>query len=119
LQAQGHPPPRVITADGNPSYPKVIASVAEFEREMIRERTLVGLRVARANGKQVGRPKRVFRRDELVRLREEGHSWRTVASKLGIPVMTAVDAYRDYCTETVAANGAGQRRKLRGKSSCG
>jgi DNA invertase Pin-like site-specific DNA recombinase len=82
---------------------------------MIRERTLMGLRVAKANGKQMGRPKRVFRRDELVRLREEGQSWRSIASKLGIPVMTAVDAYRE-CTEIVAANGAGQRGKLRGKS---
>jgi len=82
---------------------QILASVAEFEREMIRERTLIGLRVAKANGKQVGRPKRVFRRDELVRLREGGQSWRSIASKLGIPVMTAVDAYRDYCTETVAA----------------
>jgi len=94
---------------------QILASVAEFEREMIRERTLIGLRVAQANGKQVGRPKRVFRRDELVRLREEGHSWRSIASKLGIPVMTAVNAYRE-CTETVAANGTGQRGKLRGKS---
>jgi hypothetical protein len=28
--------------------------------------------------------------------------WRSIAARLGIPVMTAVDAYRDYCTETVA-----------------
>jgi hypothetical protein len=34
---------------------------------------------------------------------------------LRIPVMTAVDAYRE-CTETAAKNGAGQRRKLKGKS---
>src|SRR5690348_11064921 len=74
---------------------QILASVAEFEREMIRERTLAGLRVARANGKHVGRPRRVFRRDELVQLREDGHSWRSIAVRLGIPVMTAVDAYRD------------------------
>jgi transposase-like protein len=30
LQAPGHPRPRVITVDGNPSYPKVIA---ELKRE--------------------------------------------------------------------------------------
>jgi DNA invertase Pin-like site-specific DNA recombinase len=93
----------------------ILAAVAQFERELIRERTLAGIRIAQANGKQLGRPKRVFRRDELVRLREEGQSWRTIAAKLGIPVMTAVDAYRE-CTEIVAANGAGQRGKLRGKS---
>ena len=51
---------------------QILASVAEFEREMIRERTLAGLRLAKANGKHVGRPRRVFRRDDVVELREAG-----------------------------------------------
>jgi len=33
LQAPGHPRPRVITVDGNPSYPKVIAELKE-ERKL-------------------------------------------------------------------------------------
>lgn len=41
---------------------QILTSVAEFEREMIRERTLSGIRAAQAAGKAVGRPKRVFRR---------------------------------------------------------
>ena len=88
---------------------QILASVAEFEREMIRERTLSGIRAAQAAGKVVGRPKRVFRRDEVVRLRdEEGLSWRAIGKKLGIPTMTTVDAYRDpdYCTKTVPAKQA-------------
>jgi putative DNA-invertase from lambdoid prophage Rac len=48
----------------------ILAAVAQFERELIRERTLLGLRLTKANGKHVGRPKRVFRRDEVVQLRE-------------------------------------------------
>jgi DNA invertase Pin-like site-specific DNA recombinase len=81
---------------------QILASVAEFEREMIRERTLSGIRAARANGKTLGRPKRIFRRDELIRLRDEqGLSWRAIAKELKIPVMTAVDAYRN-CTEIVS-----------------
>jgi putative DNA-invertase from lambdoid prophage Rac len=60
----------------------ILAAVAQFERELIRERTIAGIRVAKANGKHVGRPKRVFRRDELVRLREEGQSWPAIASRL-------------------------------------
>ena len=77
----------------------ILASVAAFELELIKERTLLGVRAARANGKILGRPKRVFRRDEVVRLRDQdGLSWRAIAKKLGIPVMTAVDAYKD-CTE--------------------
>jgi DNA invertase Pin-like site-specific DNA recombinase len=96
---------------------QILASVAEFEREMIRERTLSGIRAAQAAGKVVGRPKRVFRRDEVVRLRdEEGLSWRAIGKKLGIPAMTALDSYRqsEPCTETVAADkpdSSGKRKK--------
>jgi DNA invertase Pin-like site-specific DNA recombinase len=79
----------------------ILAGVAEFEREMIKERTLSGVRAAKANGKVLGRPKRVFRRDEVIRLRDEhGMSWRAIAKQLGVPVSTVVDAYR--CTEIVA-----------------
>ena len=83
---------------------QILASVAEFEREMIRERTLSGIKAAQAAGKIVGRPKRVFRRDEVLRLRaEEGLSWRAIGKQLGIPAMTALDSYRGACTETVVA----------------
>jgi putative DNA-invertase from lambdoid prophage Rac len=47
----------------------ILAGVAEFERELIRERTLSGVRAAKARGKVLGRPRRVFRRDEVTRLR--------------------------------------------------
>jgi putative DNA-invertase from lambdoid prophage Rac len=77
----------------------ILAGVAEFEREIIRERTLSGVRAAKANGKTLGRPMRVFRRDEVVRLREEGLSWRAIAKQLGVPVSTVVDAFK--CTEIV------------------
>jgi len=84
---------------------QILASVAEFEREMIRERTLSGIRAAQAAGKIVGRPKRVFRRDEVVRLRDhEGLSWRAIGRQIGIPAMTALDSYRTGCTETVPSN---------------
>ena len=43
-----------------------MAAFAELEREIIRERVVAGVKAARANGKQLGRPKRVFRRDEAV-----------------------------------------------------
>lgn len=97
---------------------QILASVAEFEREMIRERTLIGIRAAKASGKCVGRPKRVFRRDEVVRLRDkENLSWRAIAQKLGIPVMTAVDAYKSAvpCTETVPSEAPVSSHKKRKK----
>jgi hypothetical protein len=86
---------------------------------MIRERTLSGIRAAQASGKVAGRPKRVFRRDEVARLRdEEGLSCRAIGRKLGIPAMTALDSYRQSAptlrTETVvpeAPVSSGKRRK--------
>jgi DNA invertase Pin-like site-specific DNA recombinase len=79
----------------------IAAWIAKQERIRISDRTKAGLARARRQGKVPGRPKRVFRRDEVVRLRdEERMSWRAIAAALDIPVMTAVDAYR--CTEMVA-----------------
>jgi putative DNA-invertase from lambdoid prophage Rac len=76
----------------------MLAAVAEFERELIRERTRAGVRAAKARGKVLGRPRRVFRRDEVVRLRSQGMSWRAIAQELGAPVSTL----RDACAEIVA-----------------
>ena len=41
---------------------QIIGAFAEFEREMIRERTLAGLARARAEGKRLGRPRKYSRR---------------------------------------------------------
>ena len=96
----------------------ILSAVAEFERSMIRERTLSGIHAAQNAGKHVGRPKRVFRRDEVARLRDqEGLSWRAIGKQLGIPAMTAVDSYRQSsaCTETVVPEApvSSDKRKKR------
>jgi len=85
----------------------ILSGVAEFEREIIVERTRAGVRAAKARGAQLGRPRRVFRRDEVVSLRDGAQmSWRAIARQLGVPVTTAVDAYRE-CTEIVAVVSPG------------
>ena len=51
-----------LSMDGSPTgrlLLGVLAAVAEFERELIRERTLDGLARAKAQGKTLGRPKGV------------------------------------------------------------
>jgi len=99
----------------------ILSCVAEFERELLRERTAAGIRAAQAAGKHVGRPKRIFRRDLVVQLRDqEGRSWRSIAAELNIPVMTAVSAYRQLqaetvCTETVPAKMPVQAAKTQRK----
>jgi DNA invertase Pin-like site-specific DNA recombinase len=71
----------------------IMAAFSELERELIRERTVAGVRTARSKGKVLGRPRRVFRRDEVTRLRDAGFSWRVISRELGIPVSTCMDAY--------------------------
>jgi putative DNA-invertase from lambdoid prophage Rac len=90
----------------------VMAAFAELERELIRERTVAGVRAAKARGKRLGRPQRVFRRDEVVRLRDEERlSWREIAKQLSVPVSTVIDAYR--CTEIVSSSPAHADKKTK------
>jgi DNA invertase Pin-like site-specific DNA recombinase len=84
----------------------ILSGVAEFERELIRERTVSGLRRAKACGKVLGRPTRIFRRDEVVRLRAGGLSWRAIASQLGLPVSTI-----RACAKNVSPSGKGMSAK--------
>ena len=94
----------------------VMSAFAEMEIALIRERTITGVRAARANRKTLGRPRRIFARDAVVRLRDEqGLSWRAIAKELKIPVMTAVDAYRN-CTEALGACKAEEADRARRRS---
>lgn len=91
----------------------IMSAFAELERELVRERTIAGVRNAKAKGKTLGRPKRVFRRDEAIVLRQEGLSWRAISKRLGVPVTTVVDACR--CSEIVAPNTHEERGKSKRK----
>jgi DNA invertase Pin-like site-specific DNA recombinase len=66
----------------------IAAWIAKQERIRISERTKAGLERARRSGKHCGRPRRLFRRDEAIRLRSEGWSWRRISAELGVPVKT-------------------------------
>ncbi len=61
---------------------QLFGALAEFERELIVERVRAGVAEAKRQGKHCGRPPKVFRRDEAIRLREKGWSWRSIARKL-------------------------------------
>jgi DNA invertase Pin-like site-specific DNA recombinase len=66
---------------------QVLGAVAEFEREMLRERVRAGMAQAKRAGKRVGRPaRRQFHSSEIERmkaLRTEGASVRKLASMFG------------------------------------
>ena len=68
----------------------LLGAVAQFERELIRERVTAGIAHARKQGKLVGRPRKVFNRDELVRMRRQGQSIETIARQMRLGVGTVV-----------------------------
>ena len=63
---------------------------AQLEGDLIRERTVAGLKAARRRGVQLGRPKALDRsqHQRVLRLRHTGQSVRTIAAKLGVGVAT-------------------------------
>jgi DNA invertase Pin-like site-specific DNA recombinase len=69
----------------------LFAAFAEMERGIIRERVCAGVRAAKAKGTRLGRPQRVFRRDE-------GDELGKLAQTLNLPMSTVIDACRT-CSE--------------------
>lgn len=66
----------------------IVAAMAEMERSILIERVRAGMATAKAKGKPLGRPKKVFRRDVALQMRAAGQSWRSIAKTLGVPVST-------------------------------
>ncbi len=71
----------------------IFASIAEFERELIRQRVCSGLAAAKARGKRLGRPKVNVDAAQIARLRTSGASWRTITRELKISAGTAKRAF--------------------------
>lgn len=89
----------------------VAAWIAKQERLRISERTKAGIERARRQGKHCGRPKRIFRRDEVSELRAQGLSWRKISERLSLPVSTVRDAAR--CAESVTPKAPAASAKRR------
>ena len=72
----------------------IIGAMAELERNVIRERVVAGMNYARNHGTKtgnaIGRPKRVFDRSEVVRLRDNGLSIEKIARQMRLGVGTVV-----------------------------
>src|SRR6516225_7836315 len=64
----------------------IFASIAEFERELIRDRVRSGLAAARHKGRKLGRPRLEMDQGRIVRLRANGASLRAISDQLGISV---------------------------------
>lgn len=66
----------------------IIGAFAEFEASIIKERVVVGLSAAKANGKKLGRPR--SRLSVLIRaLYQSGHTYAQIAELTGVSTQTA------------------------------
>lgn len=66
----------------------IFASIAEFERELIRGRVRSGIAAARARGRRIGRPRATASDHELHRLLSEGLSMQKAGERLGVSAAT-------------------------------
>lgn len=75
----------------------IFAALAEFERELIRERTRAGMQAARRRGRHVGRPRRLTpdQLDHARALIVSGKGKGTVAALLGVDVSTLRRGLKD------------------------
>lgn len=74
-----------MTTPGGRLMFNVIASMAQFERELIQERVRAGMRRAKAKGSKIGRPKAVYFDVAAVRARvAAGEQRQVIAAELGV-----------------------------------
>jgi DNA invertase Pin-like site-specific DNA recombinase len=90
----------LTTASGRLMF-NIIGAMAEFERELIRERVKAGMKNARAKGIRIGRPRANVDASQIARLRDSGASLREIASQLGVSVGTVA-----ACSKKLPRNAA-------------
>lgn len=66
----------------------MIGAIAEFERELIRERIKSGLNRTRSEGTKLGRPRLGFDVTKAIELRDSGLGYKQIARQLNIPRTT-------------------------------
>ncbi len=78
-----------------------MASIAEFERDLVRERVRSGLALAKARGKKLGRkPGTKIKSDclapQVLQMVELGYSYRDIASSLHISKTTVCEIVKQH-----------------------
>lgn len=77
-----------LTSPAGKMTMQVISAVAEFERDLLIERTQAGLERAKAEGKKLGRPVATETRASVQELKGQKFTQSQVATKLGISLPT-------------------------------
>lgn len=84
----------------------ILGAMAEFERDLIRDRTVAGLRAARHRGARLGRPPVCVDVPKALRLRAEGVPMKVIAQRLNVGLSTlrrALSEARKAAEESSAA----------------
>ena len=76
----------------------ILAALAQQERESHIARVKAGMARAKREGKDMGRPKKIYDRQKVVDLRGEGKSYRAIGKELGI---SRTQVMRDLREETI------------------
>jgi putative DNA-invertase from lambdoid prophage Rac len=88
----------IDTSDSNPAgrlQLGVLMAVAEFEREIIRERVNAGLVAAKARGAKLGRPASLNNhREPVAALVSQGKGARVISRELGLPLSSVCKLIR-------------------------
>jgi DNA invertase Pin-like site-specific DNA recombinase len=71
----------------------IFATIAEFERELIRDRVRSGIAAARSKGRKLGRPRVTVDAARIAVLRDSGSSWSTITRQVGLSAGTVKRAY--------------------------
>ena len=82
----------------------VLGSLAEYERELIKERTALKRASSRANGTRFGRPRKVDETEHIAtarRMKADGHTGRDIAKYLGVSRATV---YRVLAEQTAGGD---------------
>lgn len=70
----------------------IVAAMARLERDIIVERVKAGLRKAKADGRKLGRPKKLIDLERVRAMLAEGRSMRQVGKELGVDPATVRSA---------------------------
>ena len=80
----------------------IIGAMAQFERELIKERVSAGMHAARKRGSRIGRPRAYANADQIRALRAQDVPWRVIANRLSIGTGTAMRAFQNGGTVMTA-----------------
>lgn len=96
----------------------IIGAMAQFERELIKERVSAGMHAARKRGSRIGRPRTYANAEKIRALRAQNIPWRAIAKQLGIGTSTAIRALQNGEWRGCMSDNSARNRKGISANAC-